>query len=160
MSNGAQRGDGCSSASRSRGWTAIAAPVADETAALSPTWSQWPWVETTSFNVQSRAASSSRIQASDGIAVSIAIASRVPGSQRTWTFVASGPTTRLTRSSGQLPPKVSSSSTYGGIRKPNSAPPVVPLQAHVVPAADSTSTRTTKSPIPAPWARIRAASVR
>ena len=41
-------------------------------------WSQWPWVETMSFSVQSRAASSSAIQASDGIAVSIAIASRGP----------------------------------------------------------------------------------
>ena len=50
---------------------------ASATAALSPMWSQWPWVETMSLSVQSRAASSSTIQASDGIAVSIAIASRL-----------------------------------------------------------------------------------
>jgi hypothetical protein len=36
-----------------------------------------------SFSVQARAASSSAIQASDGVAVSIAIASRVRGSART-----------------------------------------------------------------------------
>ena len=51
-----------------------------------------------SLSVQSRAASSSAIQASDGVAVSMAIASRVRGSARTWTFVATGPTTRLRRS--------------------------------------------------------------
>ena len=67
-----------SSRSRSSGWTAISAPVCAATAALSPMWSQWPWVETISLSVQSRAASSSAIQASDGIAVSIAIASRDP----------------------------------------------------------------------------------
>ena len=51
-----------------------------------------------SFRIQSRAASSAAIQASDGVAVSIAIASRVRGSARTWTFVATGPTTLLIRS--------------------------------------------------------------
>ena len=48
------------------------------TAALSPMWSQWPWVETMSLSVQSRSASEPAIQASDGVAVSIAIASRRP----------------------------------------------------------------------------------
>ena len=52
-------------------------PCGRRRAALSPMWSQWPWVETMSLSVQSRAASSSAIQASDGVAVSIAIASRV-----------------------------------------------------------------------------------
>src|SRR5262245_24222352 len=104
ISNGAQSGDGCSSACRSSRWTAIRAPVSVETAALSPIWSQWPCVETISFNVQARAASSSRIHASDGMAVSIAIASRERGSARTWTFVASGPTTRLIRSTGSSGP--------------------------------------------------------
>ena len=42
-------------------------------------WSQWPWVETISFSVQSRAASSSAIQARHGVAVSMAIASRERG---------------------------------------------------------------------------------
>src|SRR5580765_8670304 len=55
-----------------------------------------------SFNVQLRAASSSAIHANDGVAVSIAIASRVRGSARTWTLVATGPTTRLTRSTSRL----------------------------------------------------------
>src|SRR5215470_6796098 len=57
-------------------------------------WSQWPWVETMSFNVQSRAASSSAIHWIEGMAVSIAIASRERSSARMWTFVATGPTTR------------------------------------------------------------------
>ena len=57
-------------------------------------WSQCPWVETISLSVQSRAASSSAIQARLGVAVSIAIASRVRGSASTWTLVAIGPTTR------------------------------------------------------------------
>ena len=61
-------------------------------------WSQWPWVDTMSLSVQSRAASSSAIQAMDGVAVSMAIASRVRSSARTWTFVATGPTTRWSRS--------------------------------------------------------------
>src|SRR5262245_47012158 len=55
-----------------------------------------------SFNVQARAVSSSLIHASDGIAVSIAIASRVTWSARTWTFVASGPMTRQIRSTRRL----------------------------------------------------------
>src|SRR5258705_10780679 len=55
-----------------------------------------------SFSVQSRAASSSAIHANEGVAVSIAIASRVRGSARTWTFVATGPTTRLMRSTSRL----------------------------------------------------------
>src|SRR6266566_2739482 len=55
-----------------------------------------------SFNVQSRAVSSSAIQASDGVAVSMAIASRVRGSARTCTLVATGPTTRLRRSTSGL----------------------------------------------------------
>src|SRR6187399_2047714 len=61
-------------------------------------WSQWPCVETISLSVQSRAASSSAIHASDGIAVSMAIASRLRGSARMWTLVEAGPTTRLRRS--------------------------------------------------------------
>ena len=73
----------------------MSAPVWSATAALSPMWSQWPCVETMSLSVQSRAASSSRIQARDGMAVSMAIASRVRASARTWTFVAIGPTTRV-----------------------------------------------------------------
>ena len=63
-------------------WTAIGAPVCSATAVLSPTWSQCPWVLTISLRVQSRAASSSETQASEGIAVSIAIASRLGGSPR------------------------------------------------------------------------------
>ena len=53
------------------------------TAALSPMWSQWPWVLTISLRVQPRCSSASAIQASDGVAVSIAIASRDAGSART-----------------------------------------------------------------------------
>ena len=45
-----------------------------------------------------RAASSSAIQASDGVAVSMAMASRLRSSARMWTFVAIGPTTRCRRS--------------------------------------------------------------
>ena len=67
-------------------------------AAFSPKWSQWPWVVTMSFSVQPRSASSSEIQASDGIAVSIAMASRVRASASRWTFVRAGPTTRVRRS--------------------------------------------------------------
>src|SRR6478735_9863041 len=48
-----------------------------------------------SLSVQSRAASSSAIQARDGVAVSMAIASFVVASARMWTFVAAGPTTRV-----------------------------------------------------------------
>ncbi len=95
ISNGAQSGCGAVKRSRSSGWTAMSAPVCSATAALSPMWSQCPWVETMSFSVQSRAASSSAIHASDGVAVSMAIASRVAGSARTCTFVATGPTTRV-----------------------------------------------------------------
>ena len=69
-------------------------PCARRPAALSPMWSQWPWVQTISLSVQSRASSSPATHSSDGIAVSIAMASRVASSARTWTFVASGPTTR------------------------------------------------------------------
>ncbi len=76
----------------------MSAPVAAATAALSPMWSQWPWVETISFSVQSRARSSSAIHASEGIAVSIAIASRVRSSATMWTLVEAGPTTREIRS--------------------------------------------------------------
>src|SRR3990172_5161887 len=54
-----------------------------------------------SLSVQSRAVSSSAIQASDGVAVSMAIASRERGSASTWTFVATGPTTRLRRSNSR-----------------------------------------------------------
>ncbi len=74
----------------------MSAPVCAATAALSPMWSQWPWVETISLSVQARSASSAAIQSRHGMAVSIAIASRVRSSARTWTFVAIGPTTRLT----------------------------------------------------------------
>ena len=61
----------------------MSAPVCAATAALSPMWSQWPWVLTISLSVQSRWSSASAIQASDGVAVSIAIASRDDGSART-----------------------------------------------------------------------------
>src|SRR6185437_4191598 len=77
----------------SSGWTAIRAPVCSATRALSPMWSQWPCVETISLSVHSRAASSPWTHSSDGIAVSIAIASRVRSSARMCTFVASRPTT-------------------------------------------------------------------
>jgi hypothetical protein len=46
-------------------------------------WSQCPCVETISLSVHARAASSSTIQRSDGVAVSIAIASFVRSSPRT-----------------------------------------------------------------------------
>src|SRR4051812_5293604 len=94
MSKGAQIGTGSVSRTRSSAWTAISAPACAATAALSPIWSQWPWVDTISLSVQSRAASSSAIQARLGVAVSMAIASRVRASARTWTLVATGPTTR------------------------------------------------------------------
>ena len=68
---------------RPRGWTAMSAPVWACTAALSPTWSQWPWVLTISFRVHSRSARAPAIQSRQGVAVSIAIASRVAGSART-----------------------------------------------------------------------------
>ena len=61
----------------------MSAPVCSATAALSPMWSQWPCVLTISLSVQSRSASAPAIQASDGVAVSIAIASRDDGSART-----------------------------------------------------------------------------
>ena len=161
ISKGAQSGAGWTSASRSSGCTAMSASVAAATAALSPKWSQWPWVEMISLRVQPRAASSSEIQASDGIAVSIAMASRERPSARTWTFVASGPTTRLIRSmaAGQTW-SGASSSTNDGKRKPNSAPPVGRLRAQAEPPAESTRARTTNRPIPAPSARRRASSVR
>ena len=54
-----------------------------------------------SLSVQSRAASSSAIQARLGVAVSMAMASRVRSSARTWTFVAIGPMTRCRRSIGR-----------------------------------------------------------
>ena len=57
ISNGAQSGCGSVSRSASSGWTAIGAPVCSAIAALSPKWSQWPWVVTMSFSVQSRSAS-------------------------------------------------------------------------------------------------------
>ena len=107
ISNGAHKGCGSVRRLRSSGWTAISAPVWAATAALSPMWSQWPCVETMSFRVQSRAASSSAIQASDGVAVSIAIASRVRSSASTWTLVAIGPMTRWIRSMARRPRPVS-----------------------------------------------------
>ena len=61
----------------------MSAPVCSATAALSPMWSQWPWLLTMSLSVQSRCSSASAIQASDGVAVSMAIASRDDGSART-----------------------------------------------------------------------------
>ena len=73
----------------------MSAPVWAATAALSPMWSQWPWLETMSLSVQPRSASSSEIQASDGIAVSIAMASPLASSAMSWTFVAIGPTVRV-----------------------------------------------------------------
>jgi len=98
ISNGAHTGLGSVSRSRSSGWTAMSAPVCSATAALSPIWSQCPCVDTMSLSVQSRAASSSAIQARHGVAVSMAIASRERASARTWTFVAIGPMTRCNRS--------------------------------------------------------------
>src|SRR6266508_3557589 len=61
-------------------------------------WSQWPWVVTIRRRVHSRAASSPAIQARHGVAVSIAIASFERGTAMTWTFVATGPTTRVSSS--------------------------------------------------------------
>ena len=80
----------------------MSAPVWAATAALSPMWSQWPCVETINLSVQPRSASSSAIQANDGMAVSIAIASWVRSSASRWTFVAIGPTTRLSTCIGPV----------------------------------------------------------
>jgi hypothetical protein len=60
-------------------------------AAFSPVWSQWPWVETIRSNRQSRRVSSSTTQGRPGIAPSMTIASRVRGSPTRQTFVCSGP---------------------------------------------------------------------
>ncbi len=72
----------------------MSAPVAALTAALSPMWSQWRWVETMSLSVQPRSASWPVSQATHGVAVSMAIASRLASSPRIQTLVATGPTTR------------------------------------------------------------------
>src|ERR1041385_1544655 len=101
ISNGAQRGCGSVSISRSSGCTAIWAPVCAATRSLSPMWSQWPCVLTMSLRVHERASSSLRIHSSDGMAVSMAIASRVRSSAITWQFVARTPMTLWIASSGR-----------------------------------------------------------
>ena len=83
ISNGAHSGCGSVSRCASSGWTAIGAPVCSDTAALAPTWSQWPCVLTMSFRVQPRSSRAPAIHSRHGIAVSIAIASRLAGSART-----------------------------------------------------------------------------
>jgi len=82
IGNGAKSGCGFSRRWRSAGCTAIGAPVCAATAALSPMWSQCPWVLTISLRVQPRSSSAPVIQGRDGVAVSMAIASRVDGSAR------------------------------------------------------------------------------
>ena len=57
------------------------------TAALSPMWSQWRWLLTTSLSVQPRSASDAASQSTDGVAVSMASASRLASSPRTQTLV-------------------------------------------------------------------------
>src|SRR5260221_7251684 len=57
-----------------------------------------------SLSVQPRSSSSARIHSRDGIAVSMAIASRVRSSARTWTFVARTPTTLWSASNASPAP--------------------------------------------------------
>jgi hypothetical protein len=64
------------------GWAAMADPVASARAAASPTWSQWWWVAMMRRSVHPRAASSSMIQATQGVAGSMATASPDSASPR------------------------------------------------------------------------------
>ena len=94
---GAHRGCGSTRRWRSSGWTAIGAPVCSATAALSPMWSQWPWVETMSLSVQVRwPPALRRSSRATGSRCRSAIASRERSSTTMRTFVATGPMTGAT----------------------------------------------------------------